>query len=379
MTVASGTYLLSSAYNSERKVVADPAGNLYVAYTLETKNDSYYVEVAKSSDSGATWTDLPKTPSVANSSRSAITVDRQGRIDLVWTEGAPQSSQIFFSSFYGGSWSDKVLLSNSKWYSGFPSMVVDSLGHVHVVWYGFDGTNYRIYYVEWNGSAWGVPFALSNQLVDSLNPTIAVDAHDGLHVAWYGLAGKYYQVWYTEFDGSWKTPTTVTDFPTDSSNPSMAIGPSGQIDLVWAKNDNGTLQVYHMSGVNGNWGQKQRLTNGSKFSESPTQAFSANGSLYVFWEEGGAIYGCILSTRCAPGQVFAEGYNTFPSAAPLGSHGIGLLWTHQVSAANTEDNSILFTTINPEQPASGLAEAILIIVAAFVIVLSARLLSRKRK
>jgi len=346
--VAPDTYALGTAYNSERKIVVDPSGSIYIAYSTLAKNGSYFVEVAVSRDGGDSWSDLPGVPSAANSSRSALALAPSGAVDLVWTEGAPVRSQIYFSSFSGGSWSPKILLSNSSYYSGYPSIVVDSKGGAHVVWYGFDGTYYEIYYTRSNGTTWTPPHNLSTLKEDSLNPSIAVDAAGNLYVTWYAEVSRYFQIYYAEFKGNWSVPVAITTRLADSTESSLAIQPDGKVNIVWATAINNIDQVFMMTGQDGLWGPKAQLTNGSDYAANPTQTFAPNGTAIVFWTAAGDVYGCAVRGSCAPYLVYSTGYNSYPSAewpVRAGSGGVLLMWTSSSPTENGTEETVLFANV----------------------------------
>ena len=347
--VANGTFEFGTAYNSERRIGADQNGNMFVAYSAQSPNGSYFVQVSASTDGGLSWRLLPGTPARANSSRSSLAVDSSGALDLVWTEGVPTKSRVYFSSFADGRWSPRVLISNSQYYSGYPSIASDGNGRLHVVWYGYDGEFYQIYYSQWNGSAWSAPKDLSRLRQDSLNPAIVAAGDGTLYVAWYAEVSHYLQVWYSTFDGNWSTPVPITQTLSDSVNPSLAIGPQGQVDIVWASSVKGVNQIFHISSNGGGWGSKSQLTDGTSQAETPTQAYAPNGTLYVFWNQAGVIYGCQLGGSCSPRLVYSAGYNEFPSAEWVAggpSPGLALAWTNQVSATDSSHNSVLFELIS---------------------------------
>jgi hypothetical protein len=355
-TVAPTAYPLATAYNSETKIVADPAGNMFVAYTKQGPNGSFWVTVAESADQGVSWHDFGHLPSRANSSRAALAIDHAGRLDLVWTGGvAPKksgyaSSQIYFSS-YNGAWSPPLLLSNARYYSGYPSIVVDARGIIRIAWYGFDGLYYQIYYTFYNGSSWSKPTDLTNLSQDSVNPSIAAEPDGSLDVAWYGQYAHYYQVWYASYNGTWGIPQPITQLAGDSLNPSLIIGANGSKFLVWTSEVDGASQVFSLSGTASGWGKPVQLTFNQAQKEDPVQVLSPNGTRYVFWAEGGMIRGCTLRAGCSPFTVYSQGLNSNPSVAWIGNLGIELVWTHS-SSAQGASSSVYFTSISSSTPGS---------------------------
>jgi hypothetical protein len=370
VTIANGTFDLGTAYNSETKIASDQSGNLFVAYSSLASNGTYFVQVAKSTDGGATWSPVPGVPAGPYSSRSAIVATKSGSLGLVWTEGVTEFSQIYFSSYKDGVWAPKVLLSNSKYYSGYPAIATDSEGGYHVVWYGFDGISYQIYYTHNSGSSWSTPFDLSALKQDSLNPSIAIDSADNIYVAWYAEVVHNYQVFYSYFSGgNWSRTIPLTVETVDSSNPSLLIQPDGEVNVVWVSTIHQYDQVFTMTGHRDSWGVKHQLTNGSVYASNPTQTFTANGTEFVFWTEGNGLYGCSYVNLCAPRVVYIEGFNSFPIAATyaVGGQSVVVMWSHSESSQLTP-SSVLFARITSSAPPASTWTGILLVLVVIVVV-----------
>ena len=355
VTVTSSANELATAYNSQQKLATAPDGSLFVVYTMELDNGSYVVQVSRSTDGGESWTALPSDPSVVNSSRASIAVDAKGVVHLVWAEGIPSytksktfTTQIYYSTFDGVSWSPKVKLSESRWYSGFPSIAIDSQGRINVVWYGYDGVFYQIFYTFYNGTAWSKPLNISNLSEDSVNPAILAGDNGRLYAVWYAQVSRYFQVWYSEYNGTWSFPKALTSDPRDDLNPSAIIGPSGQLSVVWDSAVSGVVQVFHIAFNGIAWSPVGQLTHLNSSSSPPTQAFAANGSQYVFWASQGGIYGCVYTKTCAPFVVYSEGTNSYPYASTGGSSssGLNLVWT-SLAGGRT---SVLFESLPISTP-----------------------------
>ena len=379
--MSSSAQLLATAYNSQTKVVSDSEGNIFAAYTITFPNGSYVVQVAESLDSGATWSPLPATPSSANSSRAAIAIDSKGGIHLVWTEGIPGVSQIYYSSFDGSRWSPKIQLSTSRWYSGYPSVFVSATGTVRVVWYGFDGEYYQIFYSEYDGNTWSAPVNISHLNEDSVNPTIVQTPSGHVYVVWYALISKHFQIWFAGLDGNWTQATQVTSDPRDALSSSVAVNPSGSLDVVWEEtvgSDEKVIKIYYNGSSRSH---KYQVTDSSTDSYNPTQGFSRNGTLYIFWTTGGVLYGCAYTSGCAPFEVYSQGQSGYPSVIkqPGPADALSLLWTNTLGG-ETRVLSEQIPTGGPQHPdysgvLLGLAVAA---VAAAILWASAGQSSKKR-
>lgn len=365
VTVAPDAQALATAYNSESKVVSGPGGDLYSVYTVNLPNGSYVVEVSKSTDGGGTWAPLAPTPSSANSSRGALAIDTKGDIHLVWTEGIPGASQIYYSVFDGSSWSAKAKLSNSPWYSGYPSIAVDSTGGLHVLWYGYDGEFYQIFYSANNGTGWSAPVNISKLSEDSVNPAILRGLGGRLYAVWYALVGRHYQIWFATRDGSWSVASQVTSDAQDALNPSVAVGPTGRLDVVWDEEVQGVTQIFHMSYDGLKWSKETQLTSLQYDSINPTIAFSEGGEPYLFWTSSGVLYGCTYESTCSPSVVYSNGVNNYPSvaAAPAYSGALNLIWTNQADGRT----SVLYEQIPAGQGAQGGGAGFLLLLTLTVV------------
>jgi hypothetical protein len=95
----------------------------------------------------------------------------------------------------GENWSQPVVIDNSNFYGGMPSVAIDSLNRLHVAWHAqkLDGSNYNIYYCrsEDLGISWTNPILVSKIFTtnDQLYAAIAVDQNNNPHIVWNTVVG----------------------------------------------------------------------------------------------------------------------------------------------------------------------------------------------
>ncbi len=325
----------ATAYSSQRKIVRNAAGELFVVYLKRISNHTQ-VYLAKSSDEGNTWIDGAQVShGDFESVRAALAIDSRGIIYVTWTKFVGGYGQIYYRTYSAGTLSDEVTVTSGDAYSGFPSIAVDSKDLVHVVWYGFDGFAYQIYYSSYDGVVWSLPQQLSQGFPDSVNPSIAVDLFDRLHVVWYKNNGRQYQIYYVNRTRDWSDQTVISSGSTDSYNPSIAIDGRNAIHVVWDKQVDGFTQIFYSKSENG-WTSQLQLTTGQTRAENPSITIDASGNLYVFFERGDReIYLKKYQGRWLDDQKISnDGENSFPSSRWSFNHSprngtVDVIWTHQ--------------------------------------------------
>lgn len=266
VTVSTNATEHSTAFSSQRKIVRDAEGDLFVSY-LRLMNNFSQVFLSRSDDDGRTWKDIGQV-SVGEyqSARVSIAIDTSNRVHIFWTKfigDGQEYGQIFYRTYSTSGWSDEEQLTSGEAYSGYPSACIDSRGRIHLVWYGFDGITYQVYYKSFDGSHWSDPIKLSQGFPDSVNPTVAVDSSDNIHVAWFKSNGRNYQINYIDWTGTWNKQIVLSRALTDAFNPTMAIDPNGRIYIVWDEGTGPITQIYYSVFDGSAWSQEASLTTGA--------------------------------------------------------------------------------------------------------------------
>lgn len=310
-----------SSYNSQRKIVRDPTGRIYVAYTKPIDNFSQ-VFVQVSEDQGKSWCDLtPVSPPTGDATTPMIAIDSQRNLHIFWTQYIQNVRQIFYAQ--RGKASPAQALTAGPAYNGFPSAALDSQDRLHLVWYGLDEGVYQIWYRRKDQDGWSTPIKLSTGFPDSVNPTIATDAQDNVHVAWYQFdSGRgVYQIFYRRYNArtnEWEQRRSLGRTETNVLSPSIAVDAQGRVHLVWEQQDEkNRFQIAYSSLTEHNISPIIWLTGGDVHATDPSIALDLQRRIYVFYARGdGQIY-----LRRFDGaawkpeeRVTIQGHNEYPSA-----------------------------------------------------------------
>ncbi len=314
-TVDSGVSPNATAFSSQRKLVRDSNGDLFVAYLKPVENLSE-VFLSESTDNGGSWHEVGRiSEGKFESVRASITIDSKDRLYIFWTKFIGEYGQIFLRVYEKGVLSEERKLTSGEAYSGYPSGTFDSNGHLHLVWYGFDGTAYQVFYTSYDGTSWSNPIKLSQGYPDSVNPTVAVDSSNNVHVAWFKSNGRNYQINYIRWTGTWNKQVVLSPPLTDAFNPSMAIDSKGRIYVVWDEGQGPLTQIYYSVFSGSVWSEQVALTSGPS-AQNPSIAVDTQNNVYVFYEKSdGQIYLRQYDRSWSPEQrLTTSGENTYPSA-----------------------------------------------------------------
>jgi len=311
-----------SSYNSQRKIVRDPAGRIYVAYTKPV-NTLSQVFVQISEDQGATWRDLAQvSPPTGDATTPMLAIDSRQNLHVFWTQYVQNVRQIFYAPIEQGKARPAQALTAGPAYNGFPSVALDSQDRIHLVWYGLDEGVYQIWYSRKDKDGWSVPLKLSTGFPDSVNPTVATDGQDNVHAAWYQLTHGVYQIFYRRYDarsGQWGPQRSLGRTDTNALSPSIAVDTRGRVHLVWEQQDDAKrFQIAYAALDTENvippilW-----LTSGDLHATDPSVALDPQGRIYVFYaKRDGQIYLRRFdgSAWRAEERLTRSGRNEYPSA-----------------------------------------------------------------
>jgi len=341
-----------SSYNSQRKIVRDPAGRIYVAYTKPVNNLSQ-VFVQTSEDQGAKWRDLAQvSPPTGDATTPMIAIDSRQNLHVFWTQYVQNVRQIFYAPIERGKAQPAQALTTGPAYNGFPSAAFDSQDRIHLVWYGLDEGVYQIWYRRKDKDGWSASLKLSSGFPDAVNPTIATDANDNVHVAWYQFAHGVYQIFYRRYDarsGQWGPQRSLGRTDTNALSPSIAVSSTGRVHLVWEQQDDfKKFQIAYAAFDTENvippplW-----LTSGDLHATDPSVALDLQGRIYVFYAKGDRqVYLRRFDGAAWRGEerLTTSGHNEYPSARWSFYHNpltginakIDYIWTEELSDGKSQ-------------------------------------------
>ena len=286
VTVATGVSPEATAENSQRKLLADPAGRLFLTFIRPVQGTDQ-VSLAESADGGRTWRTTQVTRDSHPARLPSLALFPEGSLHLVWTEYAPVG-RIYHAARRGGRWTEPAGLSTPGIYAGIP-VVAPRGGRAHVLWYGIlperpsvrtrHGSVYEIVFTRQEGAGWSRPVSISPGIPDSLNPSMTAGSGGRLHAAWYQFDSRVYQIRYAVFDGGWSS-RYLTGGPAEHT--AVALETSDRdVHLVWVEHGAARRVVYLRLGA-----APEVLATGSV--HDPVLAV-AGGRVVAAWRQDNAI------------------------------------------------------------------------------------------
>ena len=300
----------------------------------------------------STWqwstTEVVSTESGSISFDSAVKVDKQGNVHVIWADytnygGSGSDTDIFYKYWDSSTriWTiTEVVSTESTIDSQYPEIAVDILGNVYVVWEdgtdfaGSGGTDWDIFfkYRDSNTGIWSITEVVSLESTnDSYNPNIEVDSVGNVYVVWYDRtnladSGDDYDIFYRyreKYSGLWSTVEVVsTESTEDSINPSIALDSAGNRHVVWVDftdyegcgTDSDIFYKYWDSGLE-SWSFTQVVSTVSNVaSVFPTIAVNYNdGSVHIAWNDYMTYGGSgsdldIYYRNYSPTKIWSETY-----------------------------------------------------------------------
>jgi hypothetical protein len=226
----------------------------------------------------------------ASNFATRFAVTREGKLYLIWSERDQRDNdlkaRLYFVSYYNGTLSQPVAITDSNEADWAPDIAVDTAGNPHVVWDNYFSGD--IYYKYWQGTNWSEPVNISQNIGYSFAPRIKIDSKNKVHIVWHDNVDGDYKVYYRVFDGSQGSPIIiVSDTLEYTGYPSMELDSHDNIHLAWMSRmppgDN--RDVFYRACINGEWTNIMRLTTDTLYSIYPAIAIQKNDLPIIVWQQ----------------------------------------------------------------------------------------------
>jgi len=315
----------AASFSSGQCSLLQSGGVLYaVWYDNRINPSASHIYFSKSTDGGATFgpnvkVDDDLTPT--NHEYPCLALDPQGNIDVVWDDyrdGTNSGYDVYFSKSTNGGASFgpnvKINHDGTKYDQTTSSIAVGSDGTIYVTWRDYRNqvpdshgqpTNADIFI---SASTDGGLSFLSEVRVDDdtgkadqNHPSIGVDAAGTVAVAWtdqrnLAVNGTNGDIYFATGSLSGSTlvfsPNIMINDDTVFANqhdPSLRIGPAGEILIVWADHRNGgNSNIYFSKSVDGGVTFSPNLAVSPVFvggQDVPSLAVNASGKIVVTWQD----------------------------------------------------------------------------------------------
>jgi hypothetical protein len=180
-------------------------------------------------------------PGVNAFSPPQVAIDGAGDAVAVWLwfNGTNYIVQASTRSGASGAWGKPVDLSAAGRDAATPQVAVDQAGDVVVVWERSDGRTYAVQAASRAaGGSFEAPVQLSAPGRGAVSPQVAVDGVGNAVAAWARFDGTNYIVQSATgraASGVWQEPVDVSAADVDALTPNLAVGPAGDVLLVWVR------------------------------------------------------------------------------------------------------------------------------------------------
>jgi hypothetical protein len=210
-------------------------------------------------------------------------------VHTVWYDGYLNYEIFYKRSTDGGiNWGTDTRLTNNSAVSEYPSIAVSG-SLVHIVWQDERDGNYEIYYKRSTdgGINWGADTRLTNNPTNSRYPSIAVSSSN-VYTVWEDDRDGNYEIYYkrsTDAGLSWGADTRLTNNTSFSRFASITVSGSN-VHTIWFDHRDGDEEIYYKRSTDAglSWGADTRLTNNNGVSECPS--ITVSGSVvHVVWDD----------------------------------------------------------------------------------------------
>jgi hypothetical protein len=266
-------------------IVTDSNDNIHVTWYEDYLNVEIFYK--KSTNGGTTWTQKQLTWA-GGSYNPDIAVDSNNHIHIVWEGGMSGNFEIYYKKSVdgGSSWTQKRLTWNSG-ISQNSAIAVDKNDNIHIVWHDYTPGYYALFYKKsTNGGASWTTKRLTWTSSSALEPAIATDSNNNIHIIWRSDPSGNYEIFYkmsTNGGTSWKTKR-LTWSSENSYSPVIAADWTNNVHVAWMEERSGNREIFYKRSTDGgvSWEHK-RLTWTSGESSWPDIAMDPNNKIHVVY------------------------------------------------------------------------------------------------
>jgi len=257
---------------------------------------------------------------------ASIAADSQGRMHVVWSEGA----RIVHRYRLEEGWSAPVTVA-----TGFaPALAAGSDGQLHLVFVNRFADVDDVYYVSWqDGSGWELPVNVSDGVERSSSPSLAIASDGSRAVAWGSRSGNLDLIYVAVSDDGvqWASGPVPHAF---GVRPKVAIG-DGDLMVAWHgpyDTQGSAAEVFFSRKSNHQWTLPLDVSASPEVDSMLASLMFEAGQAFLAWQEdllsGSAVFTSVedAGVWSLPHQRSGE-EEAYAPALVVGSDGGHLAWT----------------------------------------------------
>ena len=283
----------NSDFSFTPQVAVDSNGTIYMAWEDDTNTNSNIL-FSRSTDGGVTFStpvNLSNTSGFSFNPR--IAVGSAGNVNVVWEDDTPGNTVIMFShsTNAGVSFTAAVNLSNDSADSGSQQIAADTAGNIYVVW-EHDSLNMGIFFSRSTdgGNTFVGPAALSTNASGSFSPQIAMDLNGNISIVWEDDTAVTSDISFShssDHGANFSIPESLSLHTGNSMGAQIGIDLNGNIDVVWANNSAGSLDIFFSRSSDGGttFSSPKNISNSPGLSQNPQLGIDAKGNINVAWQD----------------------------------------------------------------------------------------------
>lgn len=271
-------------------MATDSVGKVWVAYQSfrQTGGDYWNFDIAVSYRTPGGWT----SPTIITSGADydvepAVTVDKQGKIWVVWKGWRTVNNNVnsnIFARYYTGTWSPCMTMTSDLHDDSDPVAIADTSGKIWVAWSTNRNGNWDIYSIYHDNGTWSELIPVTADPDDDLAPTITRDASGNIWIAWHSWRDGNANIYASYNNGTgWSAAVQIT---TDSGNdimPSISADSSGQVAVTWMSNKCGNWDIFASFYDGSIWSFPQQVTTDLNNDYEPACLFDQSENPCVIW------------------------------------------------------------------------------------------------
>lgn len=244
--------------------------------------------------------------------QASIAVDSNGQIHVVWSDG----TDLFHRVKTAGQWSASQRIASGT----FPDLAADNAGHVYLVFVNrFGAEKEEVYFISWQQAmGWSLPSSISNTPTASIFPRIAVGSGDYIAIVWSEESGDSFSIYVAQSRAG--SVWSIMPIPNArGTHPVIVISSLGDLLVAWQDVliTGYPMEIFFSRYNNGAWSPEAIDASVSPLNDSIRASLAENKRrVCLAWQES-TVEGEAIYTSSSTGDSWSAPQKASGSAAAL--------------------------------------------------------------